>query len=133
MALKSHRDLQVWQKAMDLVVAVYELTRGLPKEERYGLTSQLRRAAVSIPSNIAEGYGRVHRGDYIRHLSIASGSLAEVETQLTIAGRLELVTREQAMPSWSLAQEVGKLLRRLIQSLERRADNPDTETPNPKP
>jgi len=72
MALKTYRDLGGWQKSMDLVVAVYRLSKKLPADEKFGLTSQLRRAAVSIPANIAEGYGRKHRGDYIHHLSIVS-------------------------------------------------------------
>jgi len=73
MALKSYRDLEVWQKGVDLVVLLYQLTKLFPDDERYGLISQIRRAAVSIPANIAEGYGRTHRGDYLRHLSIAKG------------------------------------------------------------
>ncbi len=117
MALKSYRDLDIWQKAMDLVVAAYETSRAFPSEKRFGLASQLRKAAVSIPANIAEGYGRMYRGDYVRHLSIARGSLAELETHLAIAVRLDYVTREGAMACWDLSQEVGKMLTRLIQSL----------------
>jgi len=117
MALKSYRDLDVWQKAMDLVVVAYETSRAFPSEERFGLASQLRKAAVSIPANIAEGYGRMYRGDYVRHLSIARGSLAELETHLAIAVRLDFITREDAMPCWDLSQEVGKMLTRLMQSL----------------
>lgn len=116
--LDSYRDLLVWQKAVELVVATYELTHIFPNDERFGLIAQMRRAAVSIPSNIAEGYGRNHRGDYLRHLSIANGSLKEVETQLIVAGRLDYVTKEQAATVWGLTQEVGKLLWRLKRSLE---------------
>lgn len=118
MALRTYRDLQAGQKSMELVVSVYHLTSEYPCEERYGLTGQTRRAAVSIPANIAEGYGRTHRGDYLRHLSVARGSLSELETHLTIAARLDFVTREGALETWTLAQETGKLLRRLIESLK---------------
>jgi four helix bundle protein len=102
---------------MDLVEEIYKLTAMFPSEERYGLTSQVRRAAVSVPSNIAEGYGRKDRGDHVRRLSIANGSLKELETQLIIAGRLKHVTREQCKKSWSLAQSTGKMLKSLMNSL----------------
>ncbi len=118
MGLKTYRDLQVWQKAMDLVVATYHLSKSFPSNERFGLVSQTQRAAVSIPANIAEGYGRIHRGDYVRHLSIARGSLAELETHVTIAVRLEFITRDQAMEVWDLSQEVGRMLNKLIRALE---------------
>ncbi len=88
MAAKSYRYLEVWQKSMDLVEAVYRLTVEFPKAEKYGLASQMQRAAVSVPANIAEGYGRTHRGDYTHHLSIARGSFAELETLVTIAVRV---------------------------------------------
>lgn len=118
MGLKTYRDLQVWQKAMDLVVATYHLRELFPSKERFGLVSQTQRAAASIPANIAEGYGRIHRGDYVRHLSIARGSLAELETHVAIAARLEFITRDQAMEVWDLCQEVGRMLNKLIHSLE---------------
>lgn len=120
MAVKSYRDLQAWTKAMDLVEQIYRLAQTLPAEERYGLTSQIQRAAVSVPANIAEGHGRVHRGDYVHHLSIARGSLMEVETHLALAVRLNLLDRESAVPVWDLAQEVGKLLNGLIGALRRK-------------
>ena len=88
MTIKSYQELTVWQKSMDLVEAIYLLAKKFPKEETFGLTSQIKRAVVSIPANIAEGYGRTHRGDYLHHLSIARGSLMEVETHLAIALRL---------------------------------------------
>lgn len=118
MGLRSYRDLIVWQKSMDLVVSVYQLAATFPREERFGLASQIKRAAVSIPANIAEGYGRVHRGDYVHHLSIAKGSLAELETLLAIAVRLNFVEREETMESWDVAQEVGKMLIKMIPSLQ---------------
>ena len=86
--LKSHRDLRVWQASMDFVVDIYSLTRSFPNEERFGLVSQMRRCAVSIPSKIAEGYSRRSRRDYLRFLRIAHGSAAELDTQLDIANRL---------------------------------------------
>lgn len=116
--IRTYRDLEVWKKAMDLVAGVYGLSKRFPSEERFGLTSQLQRAAVSIPANIAEGHARKHRGDYLHHLSIARGSLAELETHLTIAVRLEYVTRDEAMEVWDYAQEVGKMLNKLIRSLK---------------
>ncbi|MBF2056612.1 MAG: four helix bundle protein [Cyanobacterium sp. T60_A2020_053] len=89
--VKSYRDLAVWQKSMDLVVNCYQLTSQFPKTEIYGLSSQIQRASVSIPANIAEGKGRNYLGDYIRHLSIANGSLKELETHLLIVERLEYI------------------------------------------
>lgn len=117
-SLDTYPDLLVWQKAVELVITTYTLTTCFPTDERFGLTSHMRRAAVSIPSNIAEGYERNHRGDYLRHLSIANGSLKEVETQIIVAGRLDMVTTEQAKEVWGLTQEVGILLRKLMVSLE---------------
>jgi len=117
MSLKSYRNLDVWRRAMDLVEEVYRISKGFPAEEKFGLTGQIRRAAVSIPANIAEGYGRLHRGDYLRHLSIANGSLMELETHLIIAGRLEYVKREQAKKAWDLIRETSKMLTAIIKSL----------------
>src|SRR6266542_2536034 len=118
MTIQTYRDLTVWQKSMDLVAEIYRLTKLFPQDELFGLTSQIRRAAVSVPANIAEGYGRIHRKEYLHHLSIARGSLMEVETHLQIAVRLSYLSREQVVPSWGLAQEVGRLLNGLIRSLE---------------
>lgn len=116
--MKSYRELDVWQRSMDLVQEAYAVTRLLPADERYGLMSQIQRAAVSVPANIAEGYGRSHLGDYLHHLSIARGSLMELETLLTVAGRLKYLTRSQATQAWRLSQSVGKMLTRLIMSLK---------------
>jgi four helix bundle protein len=118
MALRSYRDLIVWQKAMDLAVMCYDITADFPREERFGMISQIRDAASSVPSNIAEGYGRRHRGDYRHHLSIASGELAELETRLLMSERLRFVDPFDLEPIWNLAQEVGKMLASLIDSLE---------------
>ncbi len=115
---KSYRDLAAWQKSMDLVVEIYRLSKQFPTDEQWGLTSQIRRAAVSIPSNIAEENGRIHRADYVRFLSIARGSLREVETQLQIAVRLGYLGRQEAIQAWNLLQEVGRLLTGLIKSLD---------------
>ena len=127
MALKSYRSLDAWTKAMELVEAVYRMTRTFPPEERFGLTSQIQRAAVSVPANIAEGYGRGHRGEYVHHLFMARGSLQELETLLTIAARLKVTSRSTAMTTWQLAQSVSKLLHGLIVSLKQ------PQTPDPRP
>ena len=116
--LSSYRDLEVRKCSIDLVEEMYRVTASFPTEEKYGLISQMRRAAVSIPSNIAEGYGRRDRGDYLRHLSFSNGSLKEFETQMIIVGRLKIAQRDQLEKSWRLAQEAGKMLHALIASLE---------------
>ncbi|MHB1033847.1 MAG: four helix bundle protein [Pirellulales bacterium] len=122
MAVQTYRDLLVWQKAMDLVVEVYQLTKSFPADERFGLTTQIQRAVVSIPANIAEGYGRLHRRDYVRHLSFARGSLVEAETHLQIAVRLNYITRDEGARIWHQFQEIGRLLSGLIRSLNGSAD-----------
>src|SRR5262245_28277605 len=94
MDIRSYRDLRVWQMAMDLTVQVYQITESFPTYERFGLTAQLRRAAVSIASNIAEGHGRSTRGEYLQHISIARGSTMEVEVQLLVGERLEYADAE---------------------------------------
>jgi four helix bundle protein len=118
--LKSYRNLLVWQKSIDLVEQTYNLTKHFPSEEKFGLTSQANRASTSIPANIAEGYGRHHRGDYLRFLSIARGSIAELETHMIVAVRLGFVSKELTEPAWRLAQEVGKMLAGLVNSLDPR-------------
>ena len=90
--ISSHRDLLVWQQAMNLAATIYDVSRSWPKEETYGLTAQVRRAAVSVCANIAEGYGRENRGSYIQFLRIAQGSLKEVETHLELAARVGIAT-----------------------------------------
>jgi four helix bundle protein len=118
--IKSYRDLRVWGLAMDLVVESYRVSRSFPKEEIYGLTAQFRRAAVSIPSNIAEGHGRKHTREYLHHLSIANGSLMELETQALIALRLGYVAAEDVRAALSMASRVGRLLAALIAALKRK-------------
>ncbi len=114
----SYRKLDVWNKSIELVIAVYQLTKSLPPEERFGLASQIQRSAVSVSANIAEGYGRSTRGEYLQFLSMANGSLKETETLLTILVKVDLVSREQAFDAWKLAQTAGKMLTRLILSLK---------------
>src|SRR5258705_12882143 len=108
MKVKNYRELIVWQKAMDLVVEVYTISRTFPREEIYGLTSQLRRAAVSTPSNIAEGQGRRTTADFVRHLSIAYGSLRELETQTLIAARLRYLSTGNSQDILRMAGKVGR-------------------------
>ncbi|KAB2662972.1 four helix bundle protein [Brucella tritici] len=117
MAINSYRDILVWQQAMELVTAIYKSTETWPKEEIYGLTSQVRRAAVSVPANIAEGYGRDTRGSYQQFLRIAQGSLKEVETHLLIAERLGFIESAKMGPIMAMSESVGKLLRLLIRKL----------------
>lgn len=117
MKIQSYRDLLVWQKAMDLVVECYKFAGNLPNNETYGLISQVQRSAVSIPANIAEGQGRDHLGDYLRHLSIANGSLKELETHLPLVGRLGYRPQEDAEPILAQCTEVGKMLSGLSKSL----------------
>ena len=111
----THKDLEVWKKAMDLAVHTYSLTLQFPKEELYGLTSQVRRSAVSIPSNIAEGPARHSRKEFIQFLHIASGSVAELETQLLLAIRMEFISGDSVI---SHIEEVRKLLLGLLRSLK---------------
>ena len=118
--IRNHRDLVVWQRAMDLVTEVYRLTDRFPADERYGLVQQVKRAVVSIPSNIAEGHGRDHLGDYLRHLSVANGSLMEVETQFGIAVRLGYLRAEDTGKFFEEAAEIGRLLAGLVRALKRR-------------
>ncbi|TPL87754.1 four helix bundle protein [Mesorhizobium sp. B2-3-14] len=115
--INSYKDLIVWQQAMDLAAATYALTKAWPKEELYGLTSQIRRSATSIPANIAEGYGRDNRGSYQQFLRIAQGSLKELETHLQIAERIGLATHDQADRILLATEGIGKMLRQLISKL----------------
>ncbi len=129
MALKSHKELDVWNKAMELVVEIYRLTSKLPKEERYGMVSQMQRAAVSVPANIAEGYGRTHRGDYLHHLSFAMGSAQEVDTLIELIIRLKYLTAEEARVASELTTSAGKMLNRLIYSLQSLPTQPRSPRP----
>lgn len=117
---RNYRDLVAWQRAMDLVEVVYGLSSQFPKEEMYGLTSQVRRAAVSVPSNIAEGEGRNAPNDFARFLSIAHGSLREVETQLLVSARLKYLTEEDITNAMTLCEETGRIINGLKRNLQSR-------------
>ncbi len=117
MSVKSYRDLIAWQKAMDYVVAIYRCSTGFPKHELYGLTQQLRKAAVSIASNIAEGQARQSTKEFLQFLSIALGSLAESETQVLIAQRLEYLGDDLTRDLVTRAAEVGRIVNGLKNSL----------------
>lgn len=116
--IKSYRDLIVWQKSMQLVTDVYRLTRDLPKEEQYGLLSQIRRSAVSIPSNIAEGYGRKSTSDYIRFLQISRGSLYELQTQIEICLNLDFLSRQDFDDIYEKSSEIERMLNGLIKKVK---------------
>jgi four helix bundle protein len=110
-------ELAVWQKAIDLTVCIYQLTRGFPKDELYGLVSQLRRAAVSVASNIAEGRGRLNQREFRQFLGIALGSIFEIKTQLVVAGKLEMGSKAEIDKAAVLSEEVSKMLTSLINKL----------------
>jgi four helix bundle protein len=114
----SFRDLQVWQRAIQLSVAIYRLTKDFPREEVYGLSSQIRRAAVSVPSNIAEGHGRLGTGEYRQFLGIARGSNFELQTQLEIARALEFGNPELLDAAEGLSHEVGKMIHGILEGLK---------------
>ncbi|MBI5660376.1 MAG: four helix bundle protein [Nitrosomonadales bacterium] len=117
MPIESYRSLVVWQKAVDFVVLIYRLTGVFPKQELYGIAAQMQRAAVSIPSNIAEGKERQSDRDFARFIAIASGSLAEVETQLLVAQRLDYLNEADWRVATEQADEIGKMLRGLHKTL----------------
>ena len=122
--LKNYRDLKAWQKSYRLCLDLYRITKEFPKEERYGLTAQIRRAAVSIPSNIAEGYGRKTTADYLRSLYIAYGSVCELETQVLLSGDLNYVNKENLKALKDDTEEVERILKALIKSLENKRLDP---------
>jgi len=114
----TYRDLDAWKVSMDLVVDVYKMTNDFPKHEQYGLVSQIRRAVVSIPSNIAEGKSRKGSKEFLHHLSITNGSLSELETQLILAVRLGYIDKISAEEIWKKCQTAGKLINGLIRSMK---------------
>ena len=118
MAVRSYRELIAWQKAMDFAAEVYRVTRYFPKDELYGLTSQLRRASVSIPSNIAEGQGRQTTGEFRQFLGHARGSLLETETQILLSERLGYLEHETMKKLLAQASEVGRIVNGLMSSLK---------------
>ncbi|MFA6966922.1 four helix bundle protein [Bosea sp. (in: a-proteobacteria)] len=119
MSIQSYRDLRVWQEAMTLAELVYVLTKQFPKDELFGLTSQMRRASVSVPANIAEGYGRESTGAYVQFLRVSQGSLKELETHALLANRVGILSEQDTIGLLSLAESTGKMLRALIRSLEK--------------
>lgn len=114
MQTSDYRNLRVWQKAMDLTVEIYSLLKLLPKEETYGLADQIRRAVVSIPSNIAEGNGRISDREFVKFMAISRGSLLELDTQIEICQRIGYVSASQTETSRLLIEEIGKMLNGLI-------------------
>jgi four helix bundle protein len=122
--IRNYRDLGVWQNGMDIALAVYKVAKTFPDDERFGLTSQLRRAAASVPANIAEGHARSSTKDYLRHVSIAIGSLAEVATFVELAGRLNYGRIDELRKIYEMTTEERKMLRALQKSLRRRLPPP---------
>jgi four helix bundle protein len=122
--LKNYKELKVWKKSYELCLEIYRITAKFPKEEKYGLTSQIRRSAVSIPSNIAEGYGRKTTSDYVRLLYISYGSVCELETQILLAGDLNLIENDELGTIKEDIAEIERMLKALIKSLENKPLNP---------
>jgi four helix bundle protein len=118
--IKSYRDLRVWQDALTLAASCYRLTHNFPKEEMFGLTSQIRRSVASIPANIAEGHGRESTRTFIQYLRIAQGSLKELETHLMLAERIGLSDGAAIEPYMAQCESIGKMIRSLIRSLQQR-------------
>ena len=116
--MKDYKELISWQKAMLLAKEIYKLTGMLPREERFGLFAQLRRACVSVPSNIAEGYGRESKNEYVRFLKIARGSLYEIETQLYLCVSIGYLLKPQTGPAFALCTEISKMLTATIRTLQ---------------
>jgi four helix bundle protein len=121
--MRNFRELKVWEKGIDIVVAIYELTALLPAEEKYGLKSQLQRASISIPSNIAEGCSRESEPDFKKFLEYSIGSAFEIETQLIAIAKLKLLTKEQLQPTFDLVSEEQKMINSFIFSVKRRRKN----------
>ena len=131
--INSYKDLKVWNKAMDLTTMVYDALKTFPPKEEYGLSSQMRRSSVSIPSNIAEGYGRNSTLDYCRFLQIALGSAYELETQVELARRLDYVDNDTANKLTTQLTEVGRMLNSLINKIKpdkNKSQNTNNQTDN---
>jgi four helix bundle protein len=125
-SVRSYRDLRVWKEAMDLAVESYRLTKGFPRDKTFGLTSQIRRAASSIPANIAEGYGRESAGNYVNFLRNAQGSLKELETHFLLSNRIGLLGGGDCEQMLTRTDAIGKMLRGLIRSIQQ-SGNPTAE------
>lgn len=121
----SYRDLDVWKRVIDWVEQIYLISKAFPPDEKFGLTSQLRRAAVSVPSNIAEGSARTGTGEFLQFLSFSSGSLAEADTQLIVANRLGMLTNSQLTDLLTQTEIISKMLNSLKRSLKSKRDNAD--------
>jgi four helix bundle protein len=117
-SINSYRDLRVWQDAMILAESCYRLTRQFPRDELFGLTSQIRRSAGSVPANIAEGHGRDNTGNFVQHLRVAQGSLKELETHLILAERVGILPSPDLQAALTLCESLGKMVRALIRSLQ---------------
>ena len=126
--MQSYRELLVWQKSMDMAEACYQLTAEFPRDEMYGMTAQIRRAAVSVPANIAEGHRRDNTGSFVHFLRIAQGSLKELETHLVLAARVRLVAAEKTVTLLSECEATGKMPRSLIRSLQAKSKAREAET-----
>ncbi|MDN5928582.1 MAG: four helix bundle protein [Hyphomicrobiales bacterium] len=116
--IRSYRNLRVWNEAMELAADCYQVTRTFPREEMFGMISQIRRAGASVPANIAEGYGRESTGNYVQFLRNAQGSLKELETHVLLAVKVSMTSRDKAAPLLDRAEIVGKMLRSLIRSVK---------------
>lgn len=131
--LRSYADLRVWQESYGLALDIYRRTRGFPADEKYGLTSQLRRAAVSIPSNIAEGYGRRTSGEYLQSLHIAYGSVCELQTQLRLAKDLEYLEGDDSRALLDRAGSVERMLKALLKAISGGRKSPQRSVARPEP
>lgn len=117
--MKNYRELDVWQVSMELAEIIHSVSKKFPQDEMFGLRSQIRRAAYSVPSNIAEGFGRGHTKEFIQFINTANGSLFETETQLTLAVKFKYIPREEAIEIWSLTQRIGMMLTKLKKALQK--------------
>ncbi len=116
--IKTFRDLKIWQQSMEFVTKIYKATSSFPEEEKYGLTSQLRRSSVSIPSNISEGFGRNSQGDFKRFVNISMGSLFELQTQIEVAKNLEFISKEVFDQLYDHSREIERMMSSFIRTLK---------------
>jgi len=122
--MKDYKEPEVWQKGVTLATSLYDVSRGFPDTEKFGLTTQVRRAATSVPANIAEGWGRGSTKEYVQFLHVARGSLLELETHLIIADRLGYLSRERFAEAQKTIESIGMMLNRLITALKARQSQP---------
>ena len=133
MSLRSYRDLIVWQRSMELAEELYRLCAAMPRYEMFGVAAQIRRAGTSIPANIAEGYGREYRADYVKHLSIAQGSLAELETLVMLSVRIGHLAPPDVLRGCALSDEVSRMLSAMIKRLGSRRPLTGSRPSGPRP